>query len=39
MRGFSLFIEQDMSDKSWIAFFEFAVLAVNWAAAVTTFKL
>ena len=31
----SLFIEQDMSVKKWIAFSEFVVLAVNWATTVT----
>ena len=31
----SLFIEQDTSDKGYIAFSEFTVLAVNWATTVT----
>ena len=35
IRYFNLFIEQDISDKKYIAFSEFAVLAVNWATTVT----
>ena len=31
----SLFIEQDIRDKKWIAFPEFVVLAVNSATTVT----
>ena len=29
MRDYSLFIEQDLSDKKYLALSEFAVLAVN----------
>ena len=31
----TLFIKKDISDKNYIAFSEFVVLAVNWATAVT----
>ena len=32
---FSLFVEEDISDKKWIVFSEFVVLAVNWSTTVT----
>ena len=32
---FSLFIEEDISDKKYIAFSEFVVLGVNWVTTVT----
>ena len=32
---FSLFIEEDVSDKNYIAFSEFVILAVNCAITVT----
>ena len=35
MWDFSLFIEQDVSDKKQIAFTEFVVLTVIWATTVT----
>ena len=31
MWDFILFVKQDISDKTWIAFSEFAVLTLNWA--------
>ena len=34
MWDFTLFIEQDISDKNQVAFSEFVVLAVNWVATV-----
>ena len=38
MWDFSLFIEQDTSDKKQTSFFEFVILAVNWATLATTNK-
>ena len=38
MRDYSLFIEQDLSDKMYLALFEFVVLAVKWATTVTKNK-
>ena len=38
MLDFNLFIEQDKSDKKYMAFSEFFVLAVNWATTATNNK-
>ena len=38
MWDFSLFIEQDVSDKKEMAFSEFVIFAVNWAITVTNNK-
>ena len=38
MWDYSLFIEQDLSDKKYLALSEFAVLAVNWVTTVTKNK-
>ena len=38
MWDYTLFIEQDLNDKKYLALSEFVVLAVNWATTVTKKK-
>ena len=38
MWDYTLFIEQDLNDKKYLALSEFVVLAANWATTVTKKK-